>query len=104
MRDNTCQDFFFLERLSDIIDCSRLEPFDFIFCFGQSGHKNHGDVFGVFRGFQAATCLETIYPRHNHIQQDQVRMRKLSFFKPDFPIASHQNFKTMLFQILSKHP
>ncbi len=78
------------QRFGDIVGAACGKGGDHVLAFGQAGHEHDGDGTGGKRGFQAASHLETIQPRHDRVQQDDIGQGQPRTLQGSFAIGSHQ--------------
>ena len=75
MRPHARQQLLELERLGDVVDGADLESADLVDRLRQRRHEDDRDVADGGILLEPFACREAVQVGHQHVEQDQIRMR-----------------------------
>ena len=100
MGGNAGQHFERADRLGHIVGATSGIGSNNVFRLGQSGHENDRDVLRAVVGLEAARDFKAIHPRHQRIQQHDVRYALARTLQRRFTIGRDQHRVAGLFQCI----
>ncbi len=103
MRPHPREHLLVLEGFGDVIDGAELEAPELIHRVGERGHEDDRDVPGVGTLLEPAAGLEAIDPRHEHIEQDQIRARVIHLLEGAGTILGDPKLETRLGKDLAQY-